>query len=243
MWNRALFAAAAGLLTLLGSSQVLAQSFYLRHRPANRPGPSATSPPLTGRALPKINPPPPDEEDERPDPLSLKLRAANAPSLARARQFLEYGDARFRRQEVSAAFQRYRKAAEAAPNLADAYFRQALAQAAQGRYQPAVKSIQRGLAIAPDWPDGEFRLSQLYGDSLAAKQAHFEQLALAAEKEPDNGELFFLLGVEVLLDGQPARAKTFLRRAAELGLEGELVGPFLEVASQQAKRRPKGVEL
>ncbi|HWB07779.1 MAG TPA: hypothetical protein VG826_00945 [Pirellulales bacterium] len=245
MWNRPLFAAAAGLLTVLGSSPATAQSFYLRHRPANRPDgrPSAASPAPIPRTLSQENATSPDEEDERPQPLSLKLRVANAPSLARGRQFLEYGDARFRRQEFSEAFQRYRKAAEAAPNLADAYFRQALAQAALGRFRPAVNSIKRGMAIAPNWPSGEFRLGQLYGDSLAAKQTHFEQLALAAEKEPENSELLFLLGVEILLDGQPARAGTFLERAGELGLDSELVGPFLAVASQQARRRMKGVEL
>jgi tetratricopeptide (TPR) repeat protein len=179
----------------------------------------------------------PDDEDDRARPVPPRVRIANAEALARGRQFLEYGDARFRKQEFSDALQRYRKAAEAAPNLADAYFRQGLAQAALGRYRPAVESLKRGLGIEPDWPGGEFRLGQLYGDSLAAKQMHLEQLALAAEKEPENAELMFLLGAQLLLDGRPAGARTFLERSAELGLEGKLVRPFLEASSREARRR------
>ncbi|HEV3344997.1 MAG TPA: tetratricopeptide repeat protein [Pirellulales bacterium] len=231
MSNRALLAAAAGLLTVVGSSHVSAQSFYLRHRPANRLDGS----PVTVRPLSSAKAMPTDDEDDRPGPVRAKVRIANSQALARGRQFLEYGDARFRKQEFSEALQRYRKAAEAAPNLADAYFRQGLAQAALGRYQPAVNSFKRGLAIEPDWPGGEFRLRQLYGDSLAAKQMHLEQLALAAEKQPENAELMFLLGVELFFDGQPARARTFLERSAELGLEGEVVHGFLDVAARRTK--------
>jgi|SRR5215469_14004845 len=234
MSNRAFFAAAAGLLALLGPSaqSSCGQSFYLRHRPANR----LDGRPAPARPSPKANRTPP-AEDEGAEPVRPKLRIANAEALARGRQFLEYGDARFRRQEFSDAYQRYRKAAEAAPNLADAYFRQGFAQAALGRYLPAVNSIKRGMAIEPGWPASKFRLSQLYGDNRAAKHMHLEQLALTAEKEPEKAELMFLLGVELFFDGQPARAKTFLDRSAELGLQGEFVHGFLDVAARDARRQ------
>ena len=240
MWNRALLVAAAGVVIIAHSSHVSAQSFYLRHRPANRAGgsPSATAP--AAIAGPSSRGSTTSRGDEEPEAARPRPRIANAQSLARGRQFLEYGDARFRRQEFTEAFQRYRKAAEAAPNLADAYFRQALAQAALGRYLPAVSSIKRGMAIAPDWPAGDFRLSQLYGDSRAAKQVHLEQLAIAAEQQPEKAELMFLLGVELFFDDQPARAKTFLQRSAELGLERAVVDPFLEAASRRARRQPAG---
>ena len=235
MWTRGLLAA-AGLAVMFQAPQVSAQSFYLRHRPQNRldhVAPEGSAP------RSKANSPPDDEAE----PPRSKLRIANAESVARARQFLEYGDARFRRQEFLEALQRYRKASEAAPNLADAYFRQGLAQAALGRYVPAVSSIKRGMAISPDWASGDFRLGQLYGDSVAAKQAHLEQLAITAEQQPDKAELLFLLGVELLFDGQPARAKTFLERSAELGLEARVVDPFLQAASRQARRQTKRQEL
>lgn len=181
-----------------------------------------------------------DGEKQRARP---KVRVANAESTTRARQFLDYGDARFRKQQFSEAYHRYQKAAEAAPDLAEAYFRQAMAQAALGRYAPAVKSIRRGMALNPDWPETSFRLNQLYGDNRAAKQTHLEQLATAAGQPPENAELMFLLGVELFFDDRPAQAKTFLKRAAELGLKKQLVQGFLDAATRQAKRFPPGEKL
>ncbi len=181
------------------------------------------------------------DEDEPPAP--RKIRAANSAAMARARQFIEYGDARFQQQEFSEAYQRYRKAADAAPNLADAYFRQAFAQSALGRYMPAVKSIRRGLALQPDWPKADFELDLLYQGNRAAKQMHFERLASAAEKEPDDADKMFLLGVELFFDRQSDRAHTFIQAAGDLGLDGELVRGFIEAAAPQSKRRTGGEEL
>jgi tetratricopeptide (TPR) repeat protein len=181
-----------------------------------------------------------DHEDALP---RLKVRAANAESTARARQFIEYGDVRFGRQQFSEAYQRYRKAAEAAPDLADAYFRQALAQSALDRYLPAVKTIRRGLAIKPDWAKTDFKLDQLYNHNRAAKETHFERLATAANDKPDNAELLYLLGVELFFDGQPARAHAFLKRASDLGLAQNLARPFLDSAAHQTNRRPRGEDL
>jgi tetratricopeptide (TPR) repeat protein len=181
------------------------------------------------------------DEDDGPSPPPVRI--ANAEALARGRQFIDYGDARFRRQQFTEAYQRYSKAGEAAPTLAIAYFRKAMAQAALGRYKPAVKSIERGMKLAPDWPQSGFRLDELYADNLAAKRMHFEQLATAAEKEADSADLMYLLGVELFFDGQPQRAQTFLARASELGTRREFVGGFLDMASRQVKRRPKGEDL
>ncbi|HVX10059.1 MAG TPA: hypothetical protein VHC22_02550 [Pirellulales bacterium] len=184
---------------------------------------------------------PVSDEDEPSAP--RKVRVANAEATARALQFIEYGDARFQRQEFLEAYQRYRKAADAAPNLADAYFRQGFAQSALGRYLPAVKSIRRGLALQPDWPKADFRLDRLYLGNRAAKQMHFERLAIAAEENPDNAEMMYLLGVELFFDRQPDRAHTFLQAAAGLGLDAELVRGFIEAAARQSKRRAGGEEL
>lgn len=183
------------------------------------------------------------DDDDGPRPAGLTPRVANAKASARARQFIDYGDARFRKQQFSDAYQRYCKASESAPDLPDAYFRQAVAHTALGRYAPAMKSIRRGMSLEPDWAKTTFRLDQLYGDSRAAKQMHLEQLALAAGEPPESADLMFLLGVELFFDGQPSRAKTFLERAAELGVEQHLVRGFIREASRQARRRPRSEDL
>lgn len=174
------------------------------------------------------------QDDVAPRP---NVRAANARATARARQFLAFGDERFREQQFSLAYQRYKKAAQAAPDLADAYFRQGLAQIALGRYALAAASIQRGLLLQPQWPCGDFRLDQLYGDNRLAKKNHLEQLAEAAISEPDNADLIFLVGFELFVDGQAARAKVFFERAAALGEDAGLLKAFLQAGVHPLRHR------
>lgn len=159
-----------------------------------------------------------------------KTRVSNPESLARARQFIAFGDEQFHGQEYSEAYQRYKKAAIAAPDLADSHFRQGLALFAMGRYAPAAKALRHGLALKPDWPQSHFGLDDLYGDNRLAKVTHLEQLATAATERPDNSDLMFLLGVGLYFDGQRDRARLFFERAQELGIERELTGRFLKPA-------------
>jgi tetratricopeptide (TPR) repeat protein len=249
VWNRARVLAA--FLTIGPASAVFGQFIpgeandsFLPPRLRSRDGGSLAvlAPSLDRSDTGADTPPTPGLEDDL-DAARPKVRIANAEATARARQFIEYGDARFRHQQFADAYQRYRKAAESAPNLADAYFRQAFAQAALGRYRPAVNSIRRGLALEPEWAKAPLRLGQLYDRNRAAKETHLERLALAADDEPESGELMFLLGVELLCDDQPERARTFLLRAAELGLEKQIVRGFLDTAVRQSKRKPRGEEL
>ncbi|HEX5443504.1 MAG TPA: tetratricopeptide repeat protein [Pirellulales bacterium] len=163
-------------------------------------------------------------EDVGPRPA---VRTSNASSLARARRFLQFGDERFGAQEFSFALDRYKKAAHAAPDFAEAHSRQAMAYVALGRYAQAAAAIKRGLSFEPGWP-GSFRLDQLYGDNRLAKVQHLEELAEAASQEPDRADLMFLVGVELVCDGQPDRAQVFFQRAADLGEDAGLLQRFLE---------------
>lgn len=158
------------------------------------------------------------------------VRASNATATARARRFVEFGDERFGAQEFSLALQRYKKAARAAPDMADAYFRQAIALVALGRYVEAAEAVKRGIGLQPGWPAGEFHLDDVYGDNRLAKTDHLERLAEAAWQAPDRSDLILLVGVELLCDGQPARAQVFFQRAADLGEDAGVVAGFLEQA-------------
>jgi hypothetical protein len=168
--------------------------------------------------------------DDAKDAKAKKVRVSNPESLARARQFIAFGDEQFHGQEYSEAYQRYKKAAIAAPDLADSHFRQGLALLAMGRYAPAAKALRHGLALKPDWPQSQFRLNDLYGDNRLAKVTLLEQLATAATERPDNSDLMFLLGVGLYFDRQRDRARLFFERAQELGIERELTGRFLKPA-------------
>lgn len=177
-----------------------------------------------------------DDDQDEPAPRPA-VRPANAATMARARQFVVFGDERFREQQFSLAYQRYKKAAQAAPDLAEAYFRQGLAQIALGRYATAAAAIKRGLAFQPRWAGSDFRLDQLYDDNRLAKTNHLERLAEAVAHDADNADLLFLVGVELHFDGQADRARPFFERAADLGEDAGLLKGFLQTESKPARQR------
>jgi len=151
-----------------------------------------------------------------PEP-KADLRGTGPDSVALAWKFIGYGDAHFSEQRYLDAYQRYRKAARAAPKLADAYFRQGYALAGMGRYDLAVNAIERGLDLDPRWPGSKFDNRELFEGNDLAKNAQLDAMAKAAEQEPHNADLLFLLGVLLHFDDQPDRAEAFFNQAAELG--------------------------
>ncbi|HEV7223415.1 MAG TPA: tetratricopeptide repeat protein [Pirellulales bacterium] len=158
-----------------------------------------------------------------------KIRVSNAESVARARRFIAFGDGRFHTQEFSDAYQRYKKAAAAAPDLAEAHFRQGFSLLAMGRYASAAKAIKHGLTLEPDWAASNFRSDDLYGNNRLAKVAHLERLASAATEHPRSADLMFLLGIALYCDRQPERSRLFFQRAGELGAERAAIAGFLKV--------------
>lgn len=167
--------------------------------------------------------------DEDADEERLNLRATNPESIALGWRFIGFGDAHFGSQKYADAYQRYKKAAQAAPTLAAAYFRQGYALMALGRYELAAKALKRGLAMEPGWARSNFRNDEVYGDNLTAKAAHRNALAQAATDQPHSADLPFLLGVYLYFDGQPDLAAPFFQRAAELaGGDNAHLRGFLE---------------
>ena len=157
-----------------------------------------------------------DEEAPRREEKPSDLRASNAESISRAERFIGFGDAHFRDQRYSDALESYRKAMVAAPGLADARFRQGYAQIALGHFEAATKAFKLGLRADPTWSRSDFENDLLYGANQRAKSAHLEALAEAADKEPANGDLLFLIGIYLYFDGQRERATPFFQRAAQL---------------------------
>ena len=149
-----------------------------------------------------------------------KVRESNAAARERALHFLSAGDKLFREQRHHEALQRYKSASEAAPDVADAYFRQGFALVATNRYELAAAAFRRGLALEPSWAESLFRVDELYRDAALAKQAHLDALARAALDAPSDADLMFVLGVFLHFDGQGDRAQRFFVRARELAADG-----------------------
>ena len=182
-------------------------------------GVDRVSPPAGGGS--KASPERKVREDKPPS-----QRGTSRDSLVRAGRFMGYGDNHFANQKYLDALQRYRSAAEAAPQLAEAFFRQAYALIAMGRYEPALKAIKRGLELDSGWAKSDFRNDELYGPNQTAKRAHVDALAKAAHEKPEDPDLLLLVGVFLYFDGQTDRAEPFFQRADQLG--SAHAKPFLE---------------
>jgi tetratricopeptide (TPR) repeat protein len=166
-----------------------------------------------------------------------KVRQTNAETKDLAGKSIDIGDAHFAKQKFQAALERYRKAAQTAPDLAESYFLQGHALVAVSQYPAAGKAFRKGLDIGPDWVESGFRLDRLYGDNRVAKASHFEALALAAEKNPHDANLLFVLGVELFFDGQADRSRKFFERSAALGGNRDhLLDTFLFAPPPAGKR-------
>jgi Tfp pilus assembly protein PilF len=141
-------------------------------------------------------------------------RPSNAEARGRAWRFIEFGDAQFAQQNFHGALQRYKSASEAAMDVADAWLRQAIAQAAMGRTSQAAAALRRALALNPRLGDLEFRLDDLYRDNQVAKAAHLDRAAQAAADRPDDADALLVFGLLLYFDGQAAHARPVLAKAA-----------------------------
>lgn len=158
----------------------------------------------------------------------IKRRASNPEALALAWKFIGFGDAHFANQKYTDAFQRYKKAAQAAPGLAQAYFRQGYALAVQERYELAARALQRGLALDPGWARSKFRADELYGPNQLAKTAHMDALAKAVKDKPHDVDAVFLLAIFYYFDDQRDRAAPLLHQAAQmLGPQADCLDGFI----------------
>lgn len=186
-----------------------------------------------GRAAARANAQPPLilRGDDEPEPEQLgdapDRRDANAKSLARARRFIEFGDAKFRAQHYRAALARYQSARDAAPTLAEVYFRQGFAYTALGQYDAAARAFERGLELDPNRPQSDFDLSELFGDDPAPLIASRRRVASAAAGDPENSDLLFVLGVQLYFAGQRDRALAFFQKIQQLSPDDARLDPFL----------------
>lgn len=162
---------------------------------------------------------PPTPEADRaiaPEPQKPAERITNSQTTALAWRFIGFGDAQFVGQKFIDANSRYRKAAQIAPQVADAWFRQGFALSALGRYDQAVTAIKRGLRINPKWATSDFDLQELCGPDRLSVDVRLDELTQAVQQRPNDANLLFLMGVHLHFDGQTEKAEKAFGRAKEL---------------------------
>lgn len=146
-----------------------------------------------------------------------KLRETSPEYRRKADQFIAQGDILFREQKYQQAVDRYKSAADMAPDSAEAFWHKGHAYAATNRYELAAASFRRALTLNPDIARGGFSLGKLYGDTLAAKEAHLEAIAASCLENPTSADGYFVLGIFLHYSGEEDRAEKFFTKAAELG--------------------------
>lgn len=166
-------------------------------------------------------------------PARPNVPTTNAATQARARKEIDAGDAAFQKQRYADAFTSYKDASRIAPDLAEAYLRQAAASVALKRYDDAVAQLKFGLQLSTGWVEGPFRTAALYGDDKIAQTNHLDALAQAALDRPSS-DLLFLTGVMLYFAEPQTRAEPLLRRAAGLSIgETWYIDPFLQALEKQ----------
>jgi len=158
------------------------------------------------------------------------LGSAGSSPRGRAWLYISFGDGHFAAGRYAEAYDRYCGAAQAAPDQADAYFRQGFALSALGRYDAAAKVFQHGLALDSTWAKSGFKLKELYRANQTVKQTQLDQLAKAATDQPDSADLLLLVGLHLWCDGQRDRASPFFQRAVQLGVDPASLKGFLPPA-------------
>lgn len=138
-----------------------------------------------------------------------------------ARRLIGFGNGFFSKQRYGDACDRYHRATEIAPAMAEPCFRQGFAHVAMGQYELAARAMRRGLELDPQWPRANPAVTELYGINMSVKAIHLEALAQAVEKDAANGDLLFLLGLWLTCDGQPDRAALFFGEAERLKLSAK----------------------
>ena len=167
-------------------------------------------------------------------PKQRKPRVSNAETKARAGKFIGFGDTLFAKQKFREALERYKLAAQQAPDMPEIFLRQGFAAVAIAQYESAGRAFRRALKL-PDWSAVKLELKDLYGDDRIAKESHFESLAMAVQANPHDANLLFVLGMELYFDGQQERAAPFFTRAAQLGgNDDHVLDEFLAAAGKPA---------
>lgn len=157
-----------------------------------------------------------------------------------ALRFFEFGDKKMREGKYHSALQRYKKAEAVDDQLADAYFRQAMAHLGLGKYTRARAAIQEGLDLRPDWGASRFRLSDLFGPHhLEAVQMTLEEWV---RKNPLDSDAYFMQGVIDHFTGrQEAALQAFLQSAQLNGNAADILS-FLPAEQPEPIPQPNAIQ-
>lgn len=183
-----------------------------------------------GRKLvrPKADPP-------KPFVLPAVLGRDDAPAadpFAEAARQVGLARAAFAADEYGRAAEHLGRAVAVRPDDALPYFLKAQAEFAGGRYADAVTTIRAGMKRSPDWPAGDFKPRSLYGDRADRFDAHLADLRKAAEANPAEPAVQFLLAYQLWFGGQRDEAAKLFRGVADRVMDAPEAERFVKEAGR-----------
>jgi Flp pilus assembly protein TadD len=183
----------------------------------DRVAPPPTTVPARGPAFDRFVQPPVFTNTDRPE-------ADPAAEIARQ---VRLGRDAFATGEYGLAAEHFERAIRLRPDDPLPYFLRAQAHFAAGKYTNAVADIRDGMAKSPDWPAAKFDAKELYGANPERFDAHLAALRKAADANPADPALLFLLGHELWFAGDRPAALKALRDAARLAPGNAMIERFL----------------
>jgi hypothetical protein len=182
--------------------------------------------------LPK--PPSPPAKQDLPvppvTPPTDDLWQPRAGAVEESQRLVELGKRAFRAQAYGLAAMRFRQAREVNPADAKASFLLAQAYLAVGQYRDAVRAIQEGLKLDPDWPRRDF---QPRGELYAVADdwiEHRQRLNDAARRQPKDASFAFLRAYAAWFDGERPQAMMWFLAARVLATDPRWIDLFLKQA-------------
>lgn len=138
---------------------------------------------------------------------------------------IDYGDRHLREGRLRDAHTRYRRAASAAPELADVRFRQALVELALGNVEDAADALREGLRRDPAWPDSGFDLTAVYSEQ--SQQQVLGLLTKRLADFPNDADALLLSGVVHHFRGDDNSAQRQFDRAVRVSGGASVARLFL----------------
>lgn len=149
-----------------------------------------------------------------PAPAPVNVERVEADPAREAARLVQLARAAFAAGEYGTAAGHLDRAIKAKPGDALPLFLKAQARFAAGRYADAVDAVRAGVALAPDWPRGDFDPKALYGPNPERFAAHLATLKQTVAEHPDQPGLEFLLGYQLWFTGEREAAGVLFRAAA-----------------------------
>jgi tetratricopeptide (TPR) repeat protein len=172
----------------------------------------------------------------------LTSQADGSAAQSRARALLEEGKELYKKDEDEKAMKAFQQAVQLNPELAEGYFRLALAHNALGQnhesdeaYKNAVEAYKKYLSANPKDAEAFYNLGQTYAGLHLYSEAAREYRQ-AARLRPDDGNIYYDLGMALTRLAQYDEAGAAFQKCLDIDPENYRAQDALEEAKEGAKR-------